>query len=64
MISPPEQRPTIEQIRDRISNDFDNNHSMNELIASLKHRERPSPSEAIQYKIGTSWAYQHLGLWN
>ena len=34
------------------------------MISSMKHRERPSPIEAMNAKIATASAYQHLGLWN
>lgn len=37
---------------------------MQEMISSMKHRERPSPAEAIAQKIAISTSYQHLGLWN
>lgn len=37
---------------------------MQEMISSMKHRERPSPIEAIEQKVAVSNAYQHLGLWN
>jgi hypothetical protein len=37
---------------------------MQEMISSMKHRERPTPIEAIAQKKAISEAYKHLGLWN
>jgi hypothetical protein len=64
MIAPPSQRVTIAQIRQRLPKIENNHNYMYELICSLKHRERPSPAEAINQKVAISWAYQNLGLWN
>jgi len=64
MISAPNKRPTTQQIRDKLPKNENTHNYMYEMICSLKHRERPSPAEAIHQKIATAWGYQNLGLWN
>ena len=64
MLAPAEKRATIQQLKKKIPNMSYEEDFMQEMISSMKHRERHSPDEAIAQKVAVSEAYQHLGLWN
>lgn len=64
MLAPVEQRPSIAEIKSKLSPSPYKYESMGKLIDSMHHRERPTPEEAAKSKLATGWAYQRLGLWN
>ena len=64
MLAPPEKRANVQQLKKKIPSMSYDEDFMQEMISSMKHRERPSPIEAIEQKVAVSNAYQHLGLWN
>lgn len=64
MIAPAAQRVSISALKAHLPATSFAYENMKELLNSMQHRSRPSPSEASQAKLATSWAYQRLGLWN
>jgi serine/threonine protein kinase len=64
MIAPAAHRVSISALKAQLPPTSFAYENMRELLNSMQHRSRPSPSEASQAKLATSWAYQRLGLWN
>ncbi len=64
MIAPPEQRATIQTIKNNLPGVSDKDNYMQQMISSMKHREKPTPNDAVDSKSATAFAYKHLGLWN
>ncbi len=64
MVAPPEKRATIIDIKKRLPNLSNKDNYMQEMISSMKHREKQTPSDAVGSKAATAFAYKHLGLWN
>lgn len=64
MLAPPDKRATIIEIKKKMPPVSNKDVYMQEMISSMKHREKQTPEEAVLSKAATAFAYKHLGLWN
>ena len=47
MVAPPEKRLTIQQVKKKLPKTDNSDYYMQELISSMKHREKQTPAQAI-----------------
>lgn len=65
MIMPTQKRASMQVLIKRIP-DFDKGQSkhMNNLVQSIKYKNRPQGQNLLNSKKMLSFGYQRLGLWN